>query len=104
MLWACLSRNCFPVSAKKRSPVRICFPNWPSRLEDGPFSATDPNDLPNVAARIGIELCNQYVLAYSPKNKNQDGKYRKVEVKVTEPASIPNLKVYWRLGYFAPSR
>jgi Ca-activated chloride channel family protein len=68
------------------------------------FSATDPNDLPSVAARIGIELRNQYVLAYSPKNKNQDGNYRKVEVKVTEPASIPNLKVHWRLGYFAPSR
>lgn len=68
------------------------------------FSATDPNDLPNVAARIGIELRNQYVLAYSPKNQNQDGKYRKVEVKVTEPAGIPNLKVHWRLGYFAPSR
>jgi hypothetical protein len=26
------------------------------------FSATDPNDLPSVAARIGIELRNQYVL------------------------------------------
>ena len=66
------------------------------------FTVSDPNDLPNVATRIGIELRNQYVLAYSPSNKNKDGKYRRVEVKVTEPAGLPNLKVRWRLGYYAP--
>ena len=68
------------------------------------FAASDPNDLPSVAARIGIELRNQYVLAYSPRNQDKDGKYRKVEVKVNEPAGIPNLKVRWRLGYYAPSQ
>lgn len=68
------------------------------------FSASDPSDLPNVAVRIGIELRNQYVLAYSPKNQKKDGKYRRVEVKVTKPVGIPNLKVHWRLGYYAPSQ
>jgi Ca-activated chloride channel family protein len=68
------------------------------------FTASDPSDLPNIATRIGIELRNQYVLAYSPKNQNKDGKYRKVEVKVTEPAGIPDLKVHWRLGYYASSQ
>lgn len=67
------------------------------------FAASDPHDLPSVAARIGIELRNQYVLAYSPKNQNKDGKYRKVEVKVTQPPGLPSLKVRWRLGYYAPS-
>jgi Ca-activated chloride channel family protein len=67
------------------------------------FSASDPNDLPSVATRVGIELRNQYVLAYSPKNQNKDGKYRRVEVKVTPPAGIPTLKLRWRLGYYAPS-
>jgi len=66
------------------------------------FSASDPNDLPNVAVRIGIELRNQYVLAYSPKNQRRDGKYRRVEVKVNKPTGIPDLKVHWRLGYYAP--
>jgi Ca-activated chloride channel family protein len=32
------------------------------------LAATDPSDLPSVATRIGIELRNQYALAYSPKN------------------------------------
>jgi Ca-activated chloride channel family protein len=67
------------------------------------FSASDPNDLPNVATRIGIELRNQYVLAYSPKNQNKNGKYRKVEVKVKDQPGIPDFKVRWRLGYYAPS-
>ena len=66
------------------------------------FAASDPNDLPSVATRIGIELRNQYVLAYSPANQTKDGKYRKVEVKVNAPKGVPNLKVRWRLGYYAP--
>jgi len=68
------------------------------------FTASDPNDLPSIASRIGIELRNQYVLAYSPKNQVKDGKYRKVEVKVTQPPGIPSVKVHWRLGYYAPSQ
>jgi Ca-activated chloride channel family protein len=68
------------------------------------FSASDPSDLPNVAVRIGIELRNQYVLEYSPKNKKKDEKYRKVEVKVNKPAGISDLKVHWRLGYYAASQ
>jgi Ca-activated chloride channel family protein len=66
------------------------------------FTASNPEDLPSIATRIGIELRNQYVLAYSPSNKDKDGKYRKVEVKVTQPASMPGLKLRWRLGYYAP--
>lgn len=68
------------------------------------FAATDPNDLPSIATRIGIELRNQYVLAYRPKNESRDGKYRRVEVKVADPGGIPNLKLHWRLGYYAPTQ
>lgn len=67
------------------------------------FAAAIPNDLPSVAARIAVELRNQYVLAYYPTNQAKDGKYRKVEVKVSQPAGINSaLKVHWRLGYYAP--
>lgn len=68
------------------------------------FTASDPSDLPNVAVRIGIELRNQYVLAYSPKNQNKDGKYHRVEVRVDKPAGVSDLKVHSRLGYYAPSQ
>jgi Ca-activated chloride channel family protein len=66
------------------------------------FSAKSGGDLPNVATRIGIELRNQYVLAYQPTSQQKDGKYRRVEVRVNPQPGLPELKVHWRLGYYAP--
>jgi VWFA-related protein len=57
--------------------------------------------LPNVARRIGIELRNQYVLAYSPANHARNGEYRKLEVKISPPPGLPEVKARWRLGYYA---
>jgi Ca-activated chloride channel homolog len=69
------------------------------------FAAAVPGDMPSVATRIAIELRNQYVLGYYPKNKDRDGKYRNVEVKVAQPPGLgPPLKAHWRLGYYAPSQ
>ncbi len=68
------------------------------------FAASKTSDLPSIATKIGIELRNQYVLAYSPINQNRDGKFRRVEVKLKQPAGLPPLKTRWRLGYYAPSQ
>jgi VWFA-related protein len=67
------------------------------------FAATLSSDLPAVAARIAIELRNQYVLSYYPQNQARDGAYHKVEVKLAQPKGISTLKAHWRLGYYAPS-
>jgi Ca-activated chloride channel family protein len=67
------------------------------------LAATNLRELPGIAERIGIELRNQYVLAYSPQNPSRDGKYRKIEVKLQQPKALPELKARWRLGYYAPS-
>lgn len=69
------------------------------------FAAALPGDMPSVATRIAVELRNQYVLGYYPRNKARDGKYRKVEVKVSDPPGLGSpLKVHWRLGYYAPAQ
>ncbi len=68
------------------------------------FSAALMSDLPSVAARIAVELRNQYVLGYYPKNQTRDGKYRHVEVKLAQPKGVSALKAHWRLGYYAPSQ
>jgi Ca-activated chloride channel homolog len=68
------------------------------------FAAAVTSDLPSVAARIAVELRNQYVLGYYPKNQDKDGKYRKVEVKLTQPHGVSPLKAHWRLGYYAPAQ
>jgi VWFA-related protein len=67
------------------------------------FAATAIGDLPSVAARIAVELRNQYVLGYYPKNQHHDGKYRNVQLKVSQPAGVSALKAHWRQGYYAPS-
>jgi len=67
------------------------------------FGVENINELPDVAAKIGIELRNQYVLGYSPSNKERDGKYRRVLVKLVPPKRMPPLKARFRQGYFSPN-
>ncbi|HTS63016.1 MAG TPA: VWA domain-containing protein [Candidatus Acidoferrales bacterium] len=61
------------------------------------------SELPDVAKKIGIELRNRYILAYSPKNQQRDGKYHRILVKVVPPRGLPKLQAHWRLGYNAPA-
>ena len=42
------------------------------------YQVDNLNELPDIAAKIGIELRNQYMLGYSPQNQEHDGKYRQV--------------------------
>ncbi len=68
------------------------------------FAVDNLNELPDVAAKIGIELRNQYLLGYTPTNAERNGKYRKVQVKLVQPRGLPPLKAFWRLGYYAPTQ
>ncbi len=66
------------------------------------FAIDRPRDLPEIAARIGRELRQQYVLGYISTNAGHDGKYRRVQVKVLRSPGQPKLWAYWRRGYYAP--
>ncbi len=66
------------------------------------FTVENPNDLADVATKIGVELRNQYVLGYRPQNGSRDGKWRKIKVKLLPPKGLPPLRVYARTGYYAP--
>ncbi|MGA6984325.1 MAG: VWA domain-containing protein [Candidatus Sulfotelmatobacter sp.] len=66
------------------------------------FTVDNPNDLADVATKIGVELRNQYVLGYRPHNIQRDGKWRKIKVKLLPPKGLPPLRVYARTGYYAP--
>ncbi len=93
------------------------LPGLPAELVSGPkllaqiadqtggrsYGASSSKQLPSLAEKIAIELRNQYVLGYYPANKEKDGKYRHVEVKVKAPDGLPSLKVRWRTGYYAPA-
>jgi Ca-activated chloride channel family protein len=68
------------------------------------FNVDNQAELPDVAAKIGIELRNQYVLGYSPKNQARDGKYRRVNVKLVNTTGLGQLKAMFRTGYYAPTQ
>jgi len=67
------------------------------------FTIDNPNDLGDVATKIGVELRNQYVLGYRPNKIVRDGKWRKIKVKLLPPKGLPPLRVYARTGYYAPA-
>jgi Ca-activated chloride channel homolog len=67
------------------------------------FAIGSPNELADVATKIGIELRNQYVLGYRPSNPSRDGKWRKIKVKLNPPKGLPPLHVYAKTGYYAPT-
>jgi VWFA-related protein len=97
-----------PVGARSRTAEELAGPGLLSELASMTggrhFPVENLNDLPDIAAKIGIELRNQYVLGYTSKNQTRDGKYRRVTVKLNQPRGLPPLKALYRQGYYAPSQ
>jgi len=58
------------------------------------------DELAAVAARISIDMRNEYLLGFSPSNVQRDGKYHRVKVVVD--AGGAKLNTYYRRGYYAP--
>lgn len=97
-----------PVGARGRSAEELSGPGLLSELAEMTggrhFPVDNLNDLPDIAAKIGIELRNQYVLGYVSRNQNRDGKYRRVTVKLKQPRGMPPLRALHRQGYYAPNQ
>ena len=94
------------ISARGRTAEELAGPSLLSEVAEQTggrhFPVDNLNELPDIAAKIGIELRNQYILGYAPSNQDRDGKYRKVQVKLVQPRGLPPLRAYWRMGYYAP--
>jgi VWFA-related protein len=67
------------------------------------FEIDDLNELPDVAAKIGMALRNQYILGFAPALPKHDGKYHRIVVKLERPKGLPPLRASFRSGYFAPA-
>lgn len=52
--------------------------------------------------RINDAIRNQYLLGFTPRNNTPDGMFRKISVKLDQPAGAPRLHASWRNGYYAP--
>ena len=97
-----------PMGSRGRTPEEMMGPgllNEVAELTGGrSYAVENLNELADIAAKIGIELRNQYMLYYNPKNQTRDGKYRHVVVKLVQPRGLPPLKAFFRLGYYAPTQ
>jgi Ca-activated chloride channel family protein len=58
------------------------------------------NDLPRIYREVADELSTQYLIAYTPTNPRSDGRWRRVNVRVTRPECAART----RAGYYAPER
>ena len=97
-----------PAATRGRTAEELAGPSLLSEIAEQTggrhFPVENQNELPNIAEKIGIELRNQYIIGYSPKNLERNGKYRRVQVKLVQPRGLPPLRPFWRLGYYAPTQ
>jgi Ca-activated chloride channel homolog len=95
-----------PYGSRGRSPEESAGPGMLNDIAEqtgGRHYPADAYELPDIAAKIGLELRNRYVLGYSPTKAMRDGRYHRVDVKLVPPKGLPKLSAHWRTGYFAPT-
>lgn len=97
-----------PMASRGRTPEELTGPALLGEITEQTggrhFAVDNLAELPDVAAKIGIELRNEYVLGYTPKNAIRDGKYRHVQVRLVKTTGLPQLKAIFRTGYYAPTQ
>ena len=62
--------------------------------------ADERRQIPQISALISREMRSQYVLGYHPTDPNNDGKWRKISVKLAAGSS--QMHVHFKEGYVAP--
>jgi len=65
--------------------------------ETGGFLIHDTNDLATGLRRINDDMHGYYMVTYTPKNEDYNGRFRRISVKL----SRPNLEAQTRKGYYA---
>ena len=65
--------------------------------QTGGFLIHDTNDLVSGLRRIDDDMNGYYFLTYIPQNKDYDGRFRRISVKVAHP----NVEIQSRQGYYA---
>ena len=65
------------------------------------FFPRSPLEMDDIFEQIALELRHQYSIGYKPSIFPNDGKWRKIKVKVTPPRGLPRLFVRSKEGYYA---
>jgi VWFA-related protein len=74
-----------------------------SEQTGGRMFRTQGMRLSDIAQKISIDLRNRYLLGYVPSNRERNGRYHQVEVRIVAPKGLPSVRAHWRTGYYAPT-
>jgi len=75
---------------------------WMAELSGGRAIPAQAQDMPDIAAKVALELRNRYLLGFSAAGLPRDGKVHSLRVQLIPPHGMPPLKVSWRRNYRAP--
>ena len=60
------------------------------------------DDLPDAIDKLSTQLRSQYLIGYYPIKSQNDGKFHKVKLLLSQAAASVKLHTSWRHGYYAP--
>ncbi len=72
-------------------------------LDTGGKALLDSNDLTAGIRQVQSDFSSYYVLTYVSANTAQDGRYRRIQVKLTPRLSSLRAKLDYRQGYYGPT-
>jgi Ca-activated chloride channel family protein len=60
------------------------------------------DEVEDLVKHIAHDLRNHYTISYTPTNRNLDGTWRDVTVKINAPKNMPKFTFHTKPGYYAP--
>ncbi len=72
-------------------------------LETGGKALLDSNDLTEGMRQVQQDFTSYYVLSYVSSNTAQDGRYRRIQVKLAPKRAALRAKLEYRQGYYGPT-
>jgi VWFA-related protein len=94
----------WPSSARFLGPERSVGARFAERLTRITGGRTFPirnlKKIGNAVDDLALDLRNQYLIAYRPRNLAHDGRWHKVSVSVKPPQGSSRLRVHANAGYY----
>jgi Ca-activated chloride channel homolog len=77
---------------------------WMAEMSGGSAIFAGAEGLPDIAAKIALELRNRYVLGFSATGIPHDGKVHSLRVELVTARGLPPLRASWLRSYRAPEQ
>ena len=101
-------RGIEPISSSAQTSLMDNFHNSQETLDTlaadtGGKALLDSNDLTLGMSQVQHDMSSYYILTYASTNTAEDGKYRRIQVKLAPKSADLKAKLVYREGYYAPT-